>query len=175
MTTATQSEFSALLGKNKSYVTRLKQAGRLVLTADGQVDVEKSQALIAATADPSRSAAVEARANETMRQERAPAQQDAIGNSFQTFKTVNEKYKALAAKLEYEQASGKLVDAGEARMFAADLAATFRGALEILPDRLAPELVPMADTETIRALLVESFEQVLTDLADKIAKWGKVE
>lgn len=177
-----QAEFAALLGKDKSYVTRLKQAGRLVLTADGLVDVEKSKALIAATADPSRNAAVEARTDAQLNQASAPrstgpgqtSQQDAIGNSFQTAKAVNEKYKALTAKLEYERASGKLVDADEARLFAADLAATFRGALEILPDRLAPELVPLNETETIRALLVESFEQVLTDLADKIVKWGKV-
>lgn len=174
MTTATQSEFAALLGRDKSYVTRLKQAGRLVLTAEGLVDVEKSQAMIAATADPSRNAAVEARANETMRGERAaPSQQDAIGNSYQTAKAVNEKYKALTAKAEYETLIGKLVDADEARLFAADLAASFRGALEILPDRLSPELVPLNETEAVRAVLVESFEQVLTDLADKIAKWGK--
>lgn len=182
MTTATfvnQAEFAALLGKDKSHITRLKQAGRIVLTAEGLVDVEKSQALIAATADPSRAAQVEARANEQMRQEHSapsppPAQQQesSIGNSFAAAKAVNEKYKALTAKLEYEQASGKLVDASEARLFAADLAATFRGALEVLPDRLAPELVPLNETETIRALLVESFEQVLTDIADKILKWG---
>lgn len=61
MTTATQSEFAAILGKDKSYVTRLKQAGRLVLAADGRVDVEKSQALIAATADPSRAEVAAAR------------------------------------------------------------------------------------------------------------------
>lgn len=183
MTSATQSEFAAILGKDKSYVTRLKQAGRLVLTADGLVDVEKSQALIAATADPSRNAAVEARTDAQINQARAPStnsgqappsQESSVGNSFQAAKAVNEKYKALTAKLEYERASGKLVDADEARLFAADLAATFRGALEILPDRLAPELVPLNETETIRALLVEQFEQVLTDLADKIAKWGKV-
>lgn len=178
MTTATQAEFAAILGKDKSYVTRLKQAGRLVMvqTPDGErVDVEKSQALIAATADPSRGAAVEARANEQMRHERAVPAPDSIGNSYQQAKAVNEKYKALTAKAEYETLIGKLVDADEARLFAADLAASFRGALEILPDRLAPELVPLSDTEAVRAVLVESFEQVLTDLADKIAKWGKAE
>jgi len=172
MTAATQSEFAAILGKNKSYVTRLKQAGRLVLTADGLVDVEKSQNLIAMTADPSRADAVAARQPEASAPPRAP-QNDAVGNSFQQAKAVNEKYKALTAKLEYERASGKLVDAEEARLFAADLAATFRGSLEVLPDRLAPELVPLNDTEAVRAVLVESFEQVLTDIADKIAKWGK--
>lgn len=175
MTTATQSEFAAIIGHDKSYVTRLKQAGRLVVTADGLVDVEKSRALIAATADPSRSAAVEARANEAMRQERAAPAADAIGNSYQTAKAVNEKYKALTAKAEYERLIGKLVDADDARLFATDLAASFRAALEILPDRIAPELVPLNDTEAVRAVLVEAFEQVLGDLADKIAKWGKAE
>lgn len=173
MTTATQSEFAALIGKNKSYVTRLKQAGRLVLTQGGQVDVEKSKAMIAATADPSRNAAVEARANEAMNGEhRAAPAPDGISNSYQIARGVNEKYKALTAKAEYEQLIGKLVDADESRLFAADLAATFRSALEILPDRISPELVALSDTEAIRALLVENFEQVLTDLADKIKRWG---
>lgn len=173
MTTATQSEFAAILGKDKSYVTRLKQAGRLVLAEDGRVDVEKSQALIAATADPSRNAAVEARTDAQLNQARAPSQQDAIGNSFQTAKAVNEKYKALTAKLEYEQASGKLVNADEARLFAADLAASFRGAVEQRRDRLAPVLAPINDVEAIRAVLTEEDDQMLTDLADKISKWGK--
>lgn len=171
MTTVTQSEFAALIGKDKSYVTRLKQAGRLVVAVDGLVDVEKSQALIAATADPSRAAAVEQRANQQMGKERAMQPESAVGNSYQAAKAVNEKYKALTAKLEYEKASGKLVEAEAARLFAADLAATFRAALEVLPDRLAPELVPLRETEAVRAVLVESFGQVLTDLADKIRQW----
>ena len=171
MSVLSQSEFATLLGKDKSYVTRLKQAGRLVITADGQVDVEKSQALIASTADPSRAAAVEARASEQLGKERSAPQDNAIGNSYQTARAVNEKYKALIAKLEYEKSSGKLIEADEARLFAADLAATFRAALEVLPDRLAPELVPLRETEAVRAVLVESFEQVLIDLADKIKQW----
>jgi len=188
MTTATQSEFAALIGRNKSHVTRLKQAGRLVLTDDGLVDVEKSQKLIAMTADPSRADAVAARdqaraslAGDGGADTGSPAperaaqlsQAEHIGNSYQGARALKEKYNALTAKLEFEQASGKLVEADAARLFAADLAATFRGALEILPDRIAPELVELSDTETIRAVLVESFEQILTDLADKIKKWGE--
>lgn len=64
MTTATQSEFAALLGKDKSYVTRLKQAGRLVMVGEGRsarVDVEATHALLARTADPSRADVVAAR------------------------------------------------------------------------------------------------------------------
>ncbi|MHB0925868.1 MAG: hypothetical protein ACYC1F_05135 [Gallionellaceae bacterium] len=164
----TQSEFAALLGKDKSYVSRLKKSGRLVMvqTEEGErVDVEASKALLAASADPSRAPKGEA----------GKAEAKAHHTTYNDARTRNELAKAQTAELDLAVKLGKLVDADEARLFAADLAATFRGALEILPDRLAPELVPLNETETIRALLVESFEQVLTDLADKIAKWGKAE
>lgn len=64
MATCTQSEFADLLGKDKSYVTRLKQAGRLVMVGEGRaarVDMEATQALLARTADPSRAETVKAR------------------------------------------------------------------------------------------------------------------
>jgi phage terminase Nu1 subunit (DNA packaging protein) len=168
MTTCTKSEFAALLGKDKSYVTRLGQAGRLVIVGEGKgakVDVEASKALLAESADPSRSGSDEIKPQ-------APAKP--VHSSYNDARTRNELAKAQTAELDLAVKQGKLVDAEEARLFAADLAATFRGALEILPDRLAPELVPLNETETIRAVLVESFEQVLTDLADKINKWWKV-
>ena len=40
--TLSQAEFARRIGWNKSTVTRAKQAGRLVLTADGQVDTDAS-------------------------------------------------------------------------------------------------------------------------------------
>ena len=168
MTTATQSEFAVLIGKDKGYVTRLKQNNRLVMVGEGRgarVDVEASKALLDQTADPSR-ASIEA--------DQGKVVPKVAHSSYNDARTRNELAKAQMAELDLAVQMGKLVDAGEASLFAADLAATFRGALEVLPDRLAPELVPLNDTETVRAVLVESFEQVLTDLADKINKWGKV-
>lgn len=49
-----QAEFARQLGVAKSWVTALKIAGRLVLTADGKVDAAASIARIAATTDPNR-------------------------------------------------------------------------------------------------------------------------
>ena len=49
-----QAEFARQLGVAKSWVTALKTAGRLVLTADGKVDAVASIARIAATTDPNR-------------------------------------------------------------------------------------------------------------------------
>jgi phage terminase Nu1 subunit (DNA packaging protein) len=128
------------------------------------VDVEASKALLVQTADPSR-ASVEA--------DKGKGMPKVAHSTYNDARTRNELAKAQTAELDLAVKLGKLVDAGEASLFAADLAATFRSALEVLPDRLAPELVPLNDTETTRAVLVESFEQVLTDLADKILKWGK--
>lgn len=174
MTACTQTEFAKLVGKDRSYVTRLKHAGRLVLTADGLVDVDKSRTLIANTSNPSYAHIVAARGSAV---QVAPVVNgpgdvgDESVDNYQSAKATNEKYKALTAKLEYEKAAGKLVDTSEAALFAADLAASFRAALEVLPDRLAPELVAVNDMESVRAVLIESFEHVLTDLADKVAKW----
>ena len=174
MTTVSQSEFADILGKDKSYVTRLKQAGRLVFGADGKkVDVEASKARIAETSHPGFKEVVEQR--EAQKSNPAPPspqspQEAAIGNSLQTARAVKEKYFALQAKADYEASIGKLVDAEGVRLFVTDLAATFRCALEILPDRMAAELVPLNDAEAIRAVLLENFEQLLSDLADKIHK-----
>ena len=173
MTTVSQSEFAAQLGKDKSYVTRLKQAGRLVLGADGKVDAEASKARIAETSHPGFKEIVDQRAE--LKYNPAPPppqspQEAAIGNSLQTARAVKEKYLALQAKADYERGMAKLVDAEGVRLFITDLAATFRCALEVLPDRLAPELVPLNDSESIRAVLLENFGQLLTDLADKVKK-----
>lgn len=164
----TQSEFAALLGKDKSYVSRLKKNGRLVMvqTEEGErVDVEASQALIAETADLSR--AKEIAANKSSGHTVVVS-----GKSYRDLQVEEKQLDVEKKATELKKMIGQLVDADEARLFAADLAASFRGALEILPDRLAPELVPLSDTEAVRAVLVESFEQVLTDLADKIRRWG---
>lgn len=42
MTVLSQKDFAEAIGRDKSYITRLKQAGHLVMTEDGRVDVEPS-------------------------------------------------------------------------------------------------------------------------------------
>lgn len=205
-----QSEFAQLNGIDKAHVTRLKQAGRLVM--DGKlVDVEASLALIRQTAHGSFvSKLVKGGVNSASTTSQRPAEtglervaNDSVGlpnldqqknaekpaflpnsqndqteratMSLQTARAVKENYNARMAKLDYERESGKLIDADAARLFAADLGATFRATLEILPDRIAAELVPLNNIEAIRATLVEAFEHVLLDLAHKISKWGNDE
>lgn len=63
MTYLTKSEFAARRGWSKSYVSKLASQDRLVLTDDGKVDVEATEALLVESADPSK-AAVTARHEE---------------------------------------------------------------------------------------------------------------
>ena len=54
MTHETQAAFAKRLGVTRSYVNKLKESGRLVITEGSLVDVEASLAAIQATQDPSK-------------------------------------------------------------------------------------------------------------------------
>lgn len=146
----TQAEFARLLGVAKSYVTKLKEHGRLVMSADGKlVDIEASKARIAATADPGKpdvSAQWKSRPP-------AAADDDETGTpSYQDARAEKERYSAKMAKLEYEKAIGKVVDKADVQAVVEDVITQFRQGLENLPYRLAPELVGL-DLDGIRAAL----------------------
>ena len=146
----TQAEFARLLGVAKSYVTKLKEHGRLVMTEDGKrVDVEASKARIAATADPGKDDVSAKWQNKPQ-----PRQEDDEEGtpSYQDARAEKERYSAKMAKLEYEKAIGKLVDKADVQAVVEDVITQFRQGLENLPYRLASELVGL-DLDGIRAAL----------------------
>ena len=164
--TASQSQFAKLIGVHKSHVTRMKQAGRLVILENGMVDVLLSKQRITETADPARQDVAERHAIErgnTIGSESKNA-------SYNDARARRESAEAEMAEIKLGQARKELLNAEDVRLFAADLGATFRAALETLPDRLAHELVPLDDADEIRAVLVDTFEQLLGDLSLKIGK-----
>ena len=116
MTALTQYAFARHLGVDRAHITRLKHAGRLVLTPDGQIDVEASEARIAATADPAkapvaeRHAAGRAAAVDGEKQPKTANQEmaDKVTTTYQQSRAVRERYAALTAKAEYESLIGKL-------------------------------------------------------------------
>ena len=142
-----QAEFARQAGYARSYVTQLKQSGRLVM--DGKlVIVDQSLARIAATKDPNRD--------------------DVTGDSFQSARATKEKYHALQAKADYEKSIGQLVEYADVKRVGAEIGITVRTALENMPDQLSAELAPIHDQEQIHALLVEQVEDLLHKLSDKL-------
>lgn len=181
----TFSEFARLQGWSPSYVTKLRQAGRLVLTENGKrVFVEKSLARIEETRDPNRDdvAARHAETRATPARSHDPGPvgdplppstkdtQSQAGQSFAASRAVKERFLALGAKLEYERAVGKVVETAAVRAAGTEAGTVLRAALENLPDHLAPELAE-GDPEReqrIRARLAGHVEQVLTEISDKL-------
>lgn len=187
MTTLTQAQFARHLGVDKAHVTRLKQAGRLVMTEDGKVRVAESEARIAATADPAkdqvaarhasaRSAAVDGKkTTKTV----APVDDESDdlpvgGPDYQKARARREEANANLAEIELAERAGALMETAAVRAVLADVGATCRAALETLPAILAPQLATLNDDHAIRQLLEEHIGAALNELCDRLAGVGGV-
>jgi hypothetical protein len=84
-------------------------------------------------------------------------------SSYAASRAAREAYLARLAKLDFEQRSGKLVDADEVRAQIFGLGRRLRDALLGLPDRLAPLLVGQADQAVVHRLLTQ---ELMTSLAE---------
>ncbi|TCP73418.1 hypothetical protein EC849_117105 [Pseudomonas putida] len=178
MTHLTKSEFAARHGWSKSYVSKLAKQDRLVLTADGKVDVEATELLLAESADPSK-AAVAAR-HEEHRVERdvrsqlqsgpGPAsmlQPDSASvgtHNFQKAKAHREYYLAQLAEAEFNKVQGNLVERQAVEDAAYSAGRMLRDQFLGLAPQLAAELVAMSDPWDIEKHLVDAFRRVFTEV-----------
>ena len=175
-----QAEFARLLGVDRAHVTRLKQAGRLVMTHDGKVDADASRARIAATADPNRDdvAARHAAGRESKVSPRdtapppvAPAPEDKVGNSYQAARAVKEKYLALDAKIDYEKKVGNLIPKEDVDAALKAMGAAVRSAMEVFPDQTAPIVAPVLDLEEVHSLLAQACRDALAGIEHALARY----
>ena len=173
MTLSTQAAFARQIGVVKSYVTELKQQGRLVMVK-GKVDVEASLEKIKATEDPSKAGVAErhsqAREEKKQQTQEKTSSQDLAektSTTYQQSRAVKERYAALQAKADYELFIGKLVDAAQARAVGAEIGILFRNALESWPDTVGPGLVGL-DEIAIRNILLEQAENLLHGIEHRI-------
>ncbi|WP_258911787.1 terminase small subunit [Pseudomonas putida] len=178
MTYLTKSEFAARHGWSKSYVSKLAKQDRLVLTADGKVDVEATELLLAESADPSK-AAVAAR-HEEHRVERdvrsqlqpgpgpdATLQSDSASvgvHNFQKAKAHREYYLAQLAEAEFNKVQGNLVERQAVEDAAYSAGRMLRDQFLGLAPQLAAELVAMSDPWDIEKHLVDAFRRVFTEV-----------
>jgi hypothetical protein len=179
--TMTQAAFAEHLGVNRAYVTRLKRAGRLVMTDDGKrVLVEASKQRIAATrgqrfdveqrwedqrgddGPKPQSAAAPVVVGEPVIDDGADEALDVDSIGLRTRRAAMRKAEADAAIAERKAAA----DAGEWLARAAverDLAAAVGVILNAwagVPDRLSAQLAATTDADTARAILLDEVERV---------------
>ena len=85
--------------------------------------------------------------------------------SYAGSRAAREAYMARLAKLEFEQRSGKLVDADGVRAQAFAVGRRVRDSLLGMPDRLAPILAGNSDASVIHRMLTDAITQSLAELS----------
>lgn len=174
MNALNQTQFAKHIGVSKGYVTQLKQAGRIVMTQDGLVDVEASESRIKETEDANRDDVKARHAAARGSEKAAPAEKkqavkDVNHVTFSEGRAKEQHYKSLQAELEYQRTIGELVPKADMQAAVADVVTTFRQALENMPHRISAELVGK-DIDFIRSALKQECHQVLGELAREFAE-----
>jgi phage terminase Nu1 subunit (DNA packaging protein) len=182
----TLSDFAEHIDVAPSYVTKLKHAGRLVLTDDGRVQVEASKARIKETEGAyhagvrehwdkrrKKAADVATGGDDSPPEESETPEDDSDQRSTAYWNRREAAARAQMRELELEQASGTLVKTAVVQAAGAEVGATLRAGLESMCDQLSPALVAINDEAKIHALLSEHVEMLLTEIAAKLEGMGR--
>lgn len=186
--TLKQIEFAALLGVSRSYITKLKADGRLIMVGD-RVDVEASRVRIADTADPHRDDVASRWAEHRDRATAAASASDlplddddalpedapatsalrSASSSYVDARARKEQAQADIAEMERDKARGLLIERQAVEAAVEDVMTTVRQALEQQPHRLAPLLVGQ-DLGAIRITLKQETARILSEMVHTFAK-----
>lgn len=155
MSHATQADFARQVGFSRARIHQLKEAGRLVMAADGKrVDVEASIARMAATADPGRIDVAERHAANRAAAGKvsasapaAPPPENITDAGLELEPSGRAKAKALlmhfensSLKLEMALRRGLRFERAAVKREAAGLGAMLRAGIERVIDQTAPRL-----------------------------------
>lgn len=179
--TASKNEYAQLRGVSRQAVYAAIRAGTIAgaVLPDGKLDVEMADQLWAANTHPTRGASghlVKRGKNKQPDMETVISVVTGAGidpNRPPTLvesKTLQAAYQARLAQIEYEEKSGKLVDAGKVQKDAFKTARVTRDAILAVPDRVAAQFAGMTDSFAIHAALtnelrgaIEAVTKVLAD------------
>ena len=146
--------YAARVGLSRGAIQKAKEAGRLVLHADGSIDAEASDQRRAAMTDPSKSRATTAAqqappklkpvpeaavvgVGETLREEGLAAPVAGGGTTYLQAKTANEVLKAQERRIRLQKLKGELVDRARAETLMFRLAREERDGWVTWPARVA--------------------------------------
>ena len=171
-------QYAARVGLSRGAIQKAKDAGRLVLFADGSIDAEASDKRRAEMTDPAKSRAAAtapaaaktklkpvpeaavASVGETLREEGLAAPVTSGGTTFLQARTANEVLKAQERRIRLQKLKGELVDRARAETLMFRLAREERDAWVTWPARvaalMASELVAaLGDGITVEAALMQ--------------------
>lgn len=187
----TQAEFAARQGWHRSTVTRLKQAGRLVMQG-ARVDAAASLARIEETGgmrfDVAERHAAQRAQQEAQKTPAAPsaglgqgegqgagsnapqAPDPAVGERRSDAQARKEAALADKAEMEVQQMRGALIPKDDVDVALRAIGASVRARLDVMADQLAPLLAPVTDLDEAHALLAEHARSILSAVADDLIR-----
>lgn len=171
----TQAQLARVVGVTRQQIHKLCVRGILKLDAEGRIDEDEAKATILAQHNPAHAAtrstaAARLQASEPAADQQpdeppqAASQDSAGGMSFQIARTLREKYAALIAKVEYEEAVGLLVPKKDVDRQAFELARQAQQSLLAIPDRMAPVLAAESDQHRVHTLLTNEIHRAMAEV-----------
>jgi hypothetical protein len=180
-----KSAFAKIYGCGLSYVTKLKDEGKLVLSEDGrQVNVEASLRLIESTRDISKLGVRERWAAYRNGQD-LPAPPASVASSqsassvdprednssaYHRARTEREQIDAQLKRLELRKLLGEVSEVAPMIKAVHDSHAAARAALLQLPDRLAGQVAPETDPAKVHDLLRAECERVCNTMVREVER-----
>lgn len=182
------SAFAKLQGVRPSYVTKLKDHGRLVLTDDGRrVRVAESIARIEQTAggrvdvSARHAAARNAGGDKTPSDKPRATEQKKNGANAQAWqdeRLVDAKLRKESAQADQEemkaaQMRGELIPREDVDAAMKFIGGAVRAALEVFPDQTAPLVAPISDLADVNETLAQACRDVLHGVGEAIDRQKK--
>ena len=158
-------------GVSEGAVRKAIKVGRIQTEADGSIDPVKADAAWDRNTNPAqqRQHAVPEQKVEVAPTPHQPPQTNiekrgSAVPAYQTSRAVRETYAAKMAKLDFEERSGKLVQADEVQVAAFNTARRVRDRLFCIPPRLAAVLAAESDAHTVEQILQRELRNALEEL-----------
>ena len=153
-------EYAKIRGVSRQAVYNALKLGKLngARNGEGLIDVEIADRLWAASTDPQKGGDFT-----------KPRPSTVIGNgdrpTLAESKTLEAEYKAKLAQIEYEEKSGKLVDADKVKKEAFKVARITRDAMLAIPDRLAAELAGITEPFAIHQKIMAEIRGAISEVS----------
>ena len=168
-------------GVSHTAVAKAIKAGRISKEPDGSIDPAKadaqwarntlpSQNLNTSAAKPAAKVAPPAVSTPvSSREVQAPLETRATAPDYQTSRAKHKTKKKKKKKLEFEERTGKLLNADEVKVKHFNLARLLRDRIQQIPRKLAPQIVAAVvaqpDQRVVEDLLMEAIREALEELS----------
>lgn len=163
----TQSEYAQHIGVSQPRVHKMIQTGKIPKSAmDGKrIISELADKALGKNLEPARKQKSELPVEEKEKVVQAAGIKTL---DYTTARTLNEQYKAALNKLEYEQKSGKLIDASEVEKRAFLAGRLIRDQLLSIPDRCSALVAAESDAFNCKQIILKEINYILENLSDAV-------